>query len=410
MKGGTMRRKIGCIMLVMGLLFLSSNSLYAQQKESSATNPGLLASLKEILDKIDFTSRISSEYDTNVFLEEDQEDADVKNTVFQGFSLQLPSDKTFFQLDYGINFDYYHQESKDLLTQDLKSVLSYRPFNKLALGISGGYKKVSKSSISTTLGDRIVSLGYDEITTGFEGKYELSDKTSIATTFDWYRLDIADSSRDDFIDRTQSLIGTSLRHMFVPTIEGYVGFGHQDVRFEQTAVKNSGYDRLYTGLVKKIPELCKLTAEVGWGKKDIETQRDDSNVDFSIIVNSLFSTYTKWSLLVDINKLEPSSRSEYSQYTRSLVSLQLEHFLTPKLQLVSSINYEHHRFDEEDSISSSFTENSKNKIYWLDLTLRRILNNWLTLDGGYTFTKRDTDFAAEGYTDHKIMVGLTATY
>ncbi|MBL7197827.1 MAG: outer membrane beta-barrel protein [Candidatus Omnitrophica bacterium] len=399
--------------VILSFLFLiSSNNLYAQKPEKGPveSKPSILNFLKDIFKKFEFTSRVSQEYESNIFLTEDNEDSDIKTTVYQGFSLRLPKDSIYFQLDYGANLDYYHQEAEHVYVQDVNTILSYRPFDKISFGISDNFTKVSKSKIATALGDKLITLGYNQNRTNFQAKYDLDDNTSMNFAYGLYRLDVSDQDRDDFIDRLDSDINFMLEHQFSPNLGSFIGYGYQKVRFRQTSVKNSQSTRCSIGLIKKFPEYFKLTSELGYEHKDIDTQRHDDNVDFKILANPLFSTYTKLFLSLEFNRLVPSSRSEFSQYARRSFIAQLQHFLTPKLILITNLNYERQKFDQADSITSSIDDNRYTDIYSCGATFKRVLNDWLSVDAGYTFTKRDAEFASEGYTDHEVILGLTANY
>lgn len=415
------------IIIIISFLFVAfPKNLYADRPGQSLIDVGtnlfnflydtgknLSDFLKDLAKQLEFTSRVSTQYDNNIFLEEDDEDSDLKTTIYQGFLLKSPKDSKkpiYYQFDYGINYDSYLEEGDHILSHYANALLSYRPFDKLSLGISDNFQKVGKGIVTTALGDRLVTLGYYQNTANFQAKYDVTKNTYLDFIYGYYRLDVMDPSRDEFIDRNTDEVNLSLNRNFNPNISGYIGNIFQKVRFDETLVKNSDGNRLFLGLAKKFPNKLKLTTEVGYEIKDIETQRKDHNLDFRISANSLFSAYTKLYFLVEIDRLQPSSRTEYSQYSRRNVVFQLEHYLTPKLILITNLGFERQLFKDEDSISSSVTTDSTTKIYSAGSTLRKILNDWLSADLGYSFTKRDSEFRTESYDDHKVTFGLTANY
>jgi len=110
------------------------------------------------------------------------------------------------------------------------------------------------------------------------------------------------------------------------------------------------------------------------------------------------------------NKVNPSSRQEYLQYCDNAVEVGLWHLLNPKTSISTSVSFERQEFDSSDVLSGNAAVDRTTDIISLGANLNRKFNDWLSLDLGYVFSKRNTDFAQEGYTDNRVNVGLTASY
>ncbi len=387
------------------------SSSFAQFLKNLANKAGLSnlpQHIKDIVKKMDFSTRVETEYDSNIFLAEDNENSDIINTLTQKVSLKLPQEPFYWQVDYTGNLHYYTQEGDTLHDHLADFLLSYRPFEKISFGLGNYFKKMTLRKISAVFGDRLLSRGYKEDTPYFELKLEPLKKLTIDSIWQYYYLD-SDAQADDYIDRGDNISRIAFNYEFSPELSGFLGYRYLDAHFPHLITKDAELSRVFYGITKKFPNLCNVSMEVGHENGSL-SYRDDANIDAKLILNTSFSVYTMLSLSYGYNSRVPSARSEYSQYFVNSINLSLTHLLNPKTTLLVNLGLEREKFDSSDALSPNPAVNKKTHIISLDSTLRRSLNEWLSLDLAYAYTKRNTDFAAEGYTDNKVSLSLTANY
>ena len=166
------------------------------------------------------------------------------------------------------------------------------------------------------------------------------------------------------------------------------------------------------GLTHKFPSVVNITQEVGFDdiQMDDDSLNDGDSVDYRVSLETVFSLYTKLRFSYDHNVKNASLRSEYAQYDANTASLGISHAINPKTSAFFDYSYEWQDFSSSDRLPGQANVDRETDIHSLGLTLSRKLNNWLTADASYNYTKRDTDFAREGYTDNKLSVAVTAKY
>ncbi len=101
--------------------------------------PAFIKFLRSILQKVDFTTGVTSEYETNIFLTEDAESSDFKNTLTQEVSLEIPEDPFYLKVDYLGNLSYYMGEGDHLHDHLASFLFAYRPYEDISVGISNNF-------------------------------------------------------------------------------------------------------------------------------------------------------------------------------------------------------------------------------------------------------------------------------
>ena len=396
--------KYSVVYSILFLFFFSSNLLSAAENKSSSA----MESVKRILKKINFVTTVSTSYDSNIFLAENNENSDTIGTFSQYLSYRHTEEPFHFKIDYAGNISYYLDEGDDIYSHISNALFSYRPFDKVSFGIGNYFKMMRTKSIATTFGDRLLSRGYQEDTPLFEAKIEPIDKLIVDLSYQYYYLDAA-AAADDYIDRGDNIGKIAFNYDFFPALTGFVGCRYQDAHFPHLTTKDAESVRGFAGITKKFKKF-NLTAEVGQEHKDTNFQSNDANTDALIKASSTFSAFTTLNLILTYNKSLPSARREYFQYFTNSVAVSLWHVINPKTSISTSLSYSRQKFDSSDVLSGYGQLDKTTGIYGFNTTLTRNLNDTLSFNLGYSYTKRNTDFAKEGYTDNKVSVGLTARY
>lgn len=398
------------------LLFILSVSYFfifftrpAYCQEAKKTNPFL-----KFFKSIDYTSRISTEYDTNIFLKENDEDSDLKQIFTQTAVYRLPKENHYFQMGYTGNYTYYHEEATGILGQSANVVYSYRPFNGFSIGIRDDYNWLQDSNISTTLGDQVLALGYKQNTPSAQIKYEINPHYTLITDMLYQKLDVRDGDNDDYIDNERLGVRGLLEYNFTPekNLAAFAGFSRRQIAFPQISEKSSVSQRTFTGLTEKIPALLLVSQEVGFENIDMDDENNasDNNIDIKVSVETIFSLYTKISASLNYNARNPSLRRQYTQYGAKVASFGISHVLNPKASVFLDYSHERQSFDSNDVTAGQLQEDQKTAINTVKGGISRKLKNWLTSDFSYEYTNRVSDFANESYTDHLFGVSLTAKY
>jgi len=366
------------------------------------------------INDIQYTTRFKVEVDDNIFLEEEEEDSELKEIILQSFLYKISKGNHFFKTNYTGKYASYIEETSNILSHSSGLTYSYRPFDGFSIGFNNNFAWLQDSDITTAIGDRIIALGYMRDAPNLEIKYEVTPKSRISTNFGYSYLDVTDRDNDDYIDNRQLTAGAKLEYDFgdQADVVGFAGYGRRQIAFPQISEKSSVSDRPYIGLTKKFFGLMNWTNEVGFENIDMddENNNSDNNIDYRTSVETTFSLYTKAALSLGYNSKKPSFRSDYTQYASDIASFNVNHAIDPKTSLLFDYTFERQSFESSDATFGQEDRDRKTYVHDVNLTLSRKLNTWLSVDCKYEYTKRDTDFEKEGYTNNKYSVALTAKY
>lgn len=388
--------------------------LFFQGVAHSAEAQPLANPVAKFLKNIEYTSRIKLEYDDNIFLNEDASDSDLRPIFTQTMTYKLPTEKQYFQLGYSGNYSYYTQESVSLLGHGANLLYSYRPFDGFSIGFRDDFNWLSDSKIASTIGDRVLSLGYTQNVPAVQMKYELNPRSVLTTDAYYQSLDARDPDNDDYIDNKRLGFKGQVNYDITENknFGGILGFEHKKIDFTQIDEKIATSERPFVGFTQRVWDLLNVAHEVGFEHIDMKNNNntDDSNIDYRISLETISSLYTKVKLSFNLNTKSPSLRRQYAQYGSNLAALSFSHAFDPKTVFFLDYSFEKQKFNEADALAGQAREDKRTHIQNLGLTLSRKLNSWLTMDFKYDYTKRDTDFGQEGYIDNKLSTGLTAKY
>jgi hypothetical protein len=316
--------------------------------------------------------------------------------------------------EYTANYSFYDEESSDVLGHSARALYSYRPFEKLSFGTDANFFWLEDSDIAAAIGDRVLALGYSQAQPNFQVKYEITPMIVASSKVGFESLDVRDGDNDNFIDNRR--YHSDVRFDFDITEDkgwgGLIGFERNQITFPHISEKASATNRGFTGLTKIFPGLAEATAEVGFSEINLEDENnaDEDQIDFRISMETLFSLYTKFNMSYQMGLMTPSLRSEYTQYESDIARIALNHALGPKTTLLLNYSYEFQDFDDSDALAGQSRIDRETHIHTAGVGVNHKLKDWLTLELGYDYVKRDTDFIQEGYTNNKFGVGLTARY
>jgi len=348
---------------------------------------------------------VSQEWDSNIFLEESDEFDDFITVVNPDVTMHFQNDWGYSEIEWIGRYSYFLDSDEITQSNSLSALGFVRPNDRLALGTRVSFEFTDDSEVATVFGDRILLLGYDLISVQPQVKYRLSKRWVADLSYTYDDIGVDDPDLDDDVDRRAHGFGSNLEFEVASTLFLTAGYGFRDTGYLEEEIKDSFSHLISGGLRKKFPSLFNVDFKATFHDKDFDEAQDDTNVDLSAGITSTFSRYTTL-IFSTAYGLQESSRGEFTQYTSTRFSFVLQHYLTPKTVLSLRASYELQSFDGEDILVTFLAGDQDTKLYYASVGVRRSLLDWLSVEAGYSYQERDTDFEAENLQDHIVKTGV----
>lgn len=396
------------ILLATLVLFLS---FFPFSNAADLKEPGFL---KALLNDIRYTSRLKIEVDDNVFLADKNRDVEFKEIFLQSLRYSQSKENSFVQASYTGQIAHYNEEATDVVSHSANVAYSYRPFDGFSIGFKDEYNWLEDNKITTTIGDRVLDLGYEQHAPSLEAKWSLGKHLTFKNATRFTSLDVSDPANDDYIDNRRLDVKGEFEYFFGNDREvvGFAGLDYNQIRFPQISEKSSVTHRPYIGFKKVFPGLFLWNNEIGFEHINMDDERneDDNDLDFLTSLETTFSLYTKLKLILSKNFTKPSLRREYTQYSSDVASLNISHKLNKRNSIFFDYSFEKQDFAASHVTSGQSTGDRQTYVHNIRLLYNKKLKSWLSMDCQYDYVKRDTTFDGEGYRNNKFSVALTARY
>lgn len=348
---------------------------------------------------------ISEEWDSNIFLEQDDEFDDFITVVNPDVTMHFQNDWGYSEIEWIGRYSYYADSDEITKSNSISALGFARPNDRLSFGTRASFEFTDDSEVATVFGDRILLLGYNLISVQPQVKYRLASRWVADLSYTFEDIGVDDPTLDDDVDRRAHGFGSNLEFEIFPTLFLTGGYGFRDTSYREEEIKDS-FSNLYSaGFRKKFPSLFNVDFKATFHDKNFDSAEDDTNVDVSAGITSTFSRYTTL-IFNAAYGLQESSRGEFTQYTSTRFSIVLQHYLTPKTVLSLRGSYELQSFDSEDILVAFLPGDQDTKLYYASIGVRRSILDWLSVEVGYSFQERDTDFLGEDLQDHIVKTGI----
>jgi hypothetical protein len=203
-------------------------------------------------------------------------------------------------------------------------------------------------------------------------------------------------------ERDRNLFGGRLRtgYFISPRINTFVQGGFQ--REQRDASNQSGRDNnVYSGAVGTAVDITGLLfgeAFVGWSLQEFDESQFDSENGLTYGVGLTWNPTQLTSLRLEgVGGFAPSDVG--SSDLESRIGLRVDHELLRNVLIGGEVAYRRDDFQDTDRTDNRFDVGP-------DITY--LLNRYLSVGAGYTFTKRDSDDSDQEFTRNLFTVRLTA--
>ncbi len=380
--------KLFSLVSALVVSFLLSSSLYALEN----LHLGRL--------QINPYLKFKVEYNSNIYLQQNNEKDDFITYFTPGFNLYFPWEENFIEFDYHVDllsFSAYSDENTQRQFISLNSDLKFG--RNLTLNFEEKFEKTDEPATSelTERQDRTrnlakVSLAWEGDKLGLEGGF-----TSIQD--DYKNL--------DELDRYENIFSLTGFYRFLPKTQGLVEYKYGDITYDKETGShaNAEYNQLSLGIKGNITS--KLTGLIKGGYQWRDYSRNKKDFDGGVVYSSLIhqlNPRTQTSLFVE-RGVNESTFSGNNYYEYNQVGLEFQKKLGYKQKLTLNLSYERDDFPVKVSGQERKDDLWSFKAGW-DYSIRK----WISLGVSYRYRNRDSSIYGYDYTDNIVAFSTNLTF
>jgi hypothetical protein len=355
------------------------------------------------LDGIKVTPSIAytGEYDDNLYRTQFNKRSDYVNTFSPGIAVEATpgnhSIKAGYKLDIlkytsHTNFDTYRHHA------DLVGIFK---FNRVELRLKEDFRKTddfptSELTKRVKRNENFLSGGVD---------YDFIERWGIGLDFIWG--DINNLHPDfDFLDRRTYTFATNIYYRITAKTRVFAeyDFVRELYRYDHTRTNNR-----YRGLIGvrgDLTERFNVTGKAGYEHLTFHTARNDQD-NFVTSIEANYKPVERLGIgLILKRSVENSTFTNNAQYETFSSNLVLTYNFTPKLTILprGSLGVDQYR---ESVLNIDRMEKRVDYNYGGGLGIRYTPQKWVVLEGGYDFTRRDSNFNTNDYDDNRVSFTVT---
>ncbi len=295
-------------------------------------------------------------------------------------------------------FKRYHAE--DFVNHLLEARFQYNMRGGLTIDVNEQFIR------SHDLRGTGVSRGLDKFHTNLFSitfTYDTGHRVVFRVDYINYRVDYRES-RNDFRDRTDNFISIYTFYRLTPKTSVFLEYDFVNIDYDENIIPESKEHHFYGGIRWRITAKSLGQLKGGYGLKDftdpaIETARE------TLIEAQLEHQFTpKTTLkLVATRKTNETNISATEYMVSNTLKAEYSHRITTKITVAVGATYETAHYKGALTLAGESKER-QDRIYKFSIASSYDFREWLIAEGGYFYTKRESNFSIFDYTNNTIFL------
>ena len=333
---------------------------------------------------------------------------DTANISPGGFSLSKSQQETFkryqLYLFYNADFEQFSKFSSDnavnhraqgLFQYNLKSGLSLELIDQFIIshdmrgtGITTELDKFKNNLANITL------------------SYDISNRFKVRADYSNFLVDYT-AGRNDFRDRSDNAVSGYLFYKIQPKTSLFAEYEFLDIAYKTNDLFNSKEHHWFGGVQWDITAKSKGSVKAGYGTKDFTVPVLKNAADFIMEAQIDYQFTPKTSIILKASRRTNETNIAETDFVLSnTVELQYLQKLTGKITADVKLAYTNDNYKGKVTFNG-LTGNLKDNYYMGVFALRYKFKEWLQMDLGYIFDKRDSSFSEFDYITNIVFLRLT---
>jgi hypothetical protein len=340
----------------------------------------------------------------NVFLTETNEESDVFFLLSPGIRLIVPSERFALNVDY--TFDYYNYSKfseSDRTIHNATGTLDLNPWRSLDIRIKDTFTR--GQDLPRFEGDRAAPFIWNS--PGIDVGYSFTSRLALGAGYE-YASKRYDRSIDRIDDNQENAFSGRLYYKVLPKTSLVLDYWYRTRDYDERSTDDSDSNRLEGGVTWDFGAKSTGTVRVGYMATDYDgLGRSDSALSYFIGLTHRLRPKTVLILEGAREILDTSSADRNLVFSNDYVSTQIAGTLTHRYRkLTGKLRLGYIRDDYlHDDISAG--KKRKDDLFTAEFGLDHALRKWLRLGASYRYTRLNSNFKTEEYTENAFLFYLS---
>ncbi|MBI5640007.1 MAG: outer membrane beta-barrel protein [Nitrospirae bacterium] len=295
---------------------------------------------------------------------------------------------------------YLRYSSENTTSHAAEGVLQYNIGRGLLLDISDQYLKTHTlrgSGLSGALDKYYTNHFHPSLS------YEIGDKTLLRFDYTHFLVRYTEAG-DDFRNRSDNSLSGYAFYKVRPKTSVFAQYEFVDIEYDRSVLSSSSEQHIFGGLRWEVTAKSKGLVKAGYGLKKFDNPAlgDSRDLIYEAEVDHHFTPKTSLTLNLSRRTNETDISTTNFMTTNSITALYSQKF-TAKITGTVKLSYANDAYDGLLTFDNE-TKKREDNLFNTDVALRYEPKEWLKLDAGYSYTRRDSNFAAFDYTNNKMFI------
>ena len=327
-----------------------------------------------------------------------------------GFSLSRSTSGSFRRyqtyLFYGADIERFSKYSSENVTSHkLEGLFQYNLRGGLSIELVDQYlasHDIRGTGISSELDKYKTNLSNLILT------YDALEKIKFRIDYSNFLVNY-DASRNDFRDRADNAFSGYIFYKFQPKTSVFIEYDFIDISYDESALLDSKEYHYFGGLQWDVTAKSKGSVKAGYGVKNFSVSSIGDAKDFIVEAQIDHQFTPKTSV-----KIKASRRTNETNISTTdfILSNNIEVAYLQRLtgKITGDVNFSYTNDSYKGNLTfGGETKERKDDTFRGAFALRYKFKEWLNLDTGYIYTKRDSNFSDFDYTTNIIFIRITGS-
>jgi len=335
---------------------------------------------------------------------------DTSNLSPGGFSLSRYKPETFKRYQ---TYLFYNADIEQFAKFSSENTVSHRAEGFLQYNLRGGLSlelldqfiashDVRGTGISTELDKFKTNLANVIVT------YDVSDRFKVRADYSNFFVNYV-AGRNDFRDRDDNVISGYLFYQYKPRTAFFIEYDFLDIQYREDVSLNSEEHHYFTGVQWDITAKSKGSVKAGYGIKDFTGSGVESSDNFILEAQIDHKFTPKTSLILKASRRTNETNVSTTDFIlTNMIEVEYLQKVTGKITADIKFSFTNDRYNGESTFDG-VTKKERDNYYMGAFALQYKFREWLQMDLGYVFDKRDSNFSDFDYTVNIAFVRITGS-